>query len=68
MGSRDLEKEYDPTQWSQRYTDPKELLASHVEFGNQGEHFEVKIYRKLMSFSCVRFKCPMEIVTQSTAC
>ncbi|KAG5677521.1 hypothetical protein PVAND_007276 [Polypedilum vanderplanki] len=34
MTSRDLEKEYDPTQWSQRIKDPKELLASHIEYGN----------------------------------
>lgn len=33
--SRDLEKEYDPTQWSERIKDPKELLASHVEFGKK---------------------------------
>jgi hypothetical protein len=35
--SRDLEKEYDPTQWSERIKDPKELLASHVEFGKTGK-------------------------------
>lgn len=33
----DLDKEFDPTQWSTRITDPKELLAKHVEFGNKGE-------------------------------
>jgi hypothetical protein len=37
MTSRDLEKEYDPTQWSSRITNPKELLATHVEFGNRGK-------------------------------
>lgn len=37
MASRDLEKEYDPTQWSSRIKDPKELLKSHVEFGNTGK-------------------------------
>jgi len=37
MSSVDLEKEFDPTQWSTRITDPKELLANHVEFGNRGE-------------------------------
>lgn len=37
MASRDLEKEFDPTQWSSRFDEPKELLQSHVEFGNQGE-------------------------------
>lgn len=37
MASRDLEKEYDPTQWSTRITDPKKLLESHVEFGNRGK-------------------------------
>lgn len=37
MASRDLEKEFDPTQWSQRITDPKKLLENHVEFGNRGE-------------------------------
>lgn len=37
MASRDLEKEYDVTQWSTRITDPKKLLDSHVEFGNRGE-------------------------------
>jgi len=35
MASRDLEKEYDPTQWSSRITNPKELRESHVEFGNR---------------------------------
>lgn len=35
MASRDLEKEFDPTQWSTRFTNAKELLASHVEFGNR---------------------------------
>jgi hypothetical protein len=38
MASRDLEKEFDPTQCSKRIADPKELLASHVEFGNRGEN------------------------------
>lgn len=33
--TRDLEKEYDPTQWSKRFDDPKALLASHVEFGRK---------------------------------
>lgn len=37
MAGRDLEKEYDPTQWSSRIADPKELRQSHVEFGNRGE-------------------------------
>lgn len=37
MASRDLEKEFDPKQWSTRFTDPKKLLDSHVEFGNRGE-------------------------------
>jgi hypothetical protein len=37
MSTLDLEKEFDPTQWSTRITDPKELLANHVEFGNRGE-------------------------------
>jgi hypothetical protein len=37
MASRDLEKEFDPTQWSTRIGDPKKLLESHVEFGNRGE-------------------------------
>lgn len=35
MASRDLEKEYDPTQWTKRFDNPKELLQSHVDFGNQ---------------------------------
>jgi hypothetical protein len=35
--TRDLEKEFDPTQWSKRITNPQELLASHVEFGRKGE-------------------------------
>jgi hypothetical protein len=37
MASRDLEKEFDPTQWSSRFSDPKKLLESHVEFGNRGD-------------------------------
>lgn len=37
MASRDLEKEFDARQWSTRITDPKELLANHIEFGNRGE-------------------------------
>lgn len=36
MASRDLEKEFDPTQWSNQNVEPKELLANHVEFGNRG--------------------------------
>lgn len=36
MASRDLEKEFDPTQWSSRIIDPKLLLETHVEFGNRG--------------------------------
>lgn len=36
MTSRDLEKEYDPAQWSQRIKDPKELLENHIEYGNTG--------------------------------
>lgn len=35
MASRDLEKEFDPTQWSTRITDPKALLENHREFGNR---------------------------------
>lgn len=38
MAPRDLEKEYDPTQWTKRFDDPKELLESHKDFGNQGEY------------------------------
>lgn len=38
MASRDIEKEYDPRLWSSRITDPKELLESHVEFGNRGKY------------------------------
>lgn len=36
MASRDLEKEFDPRLWSSRFSDPKELLQNHVEFGNTG--------------------------------
>lgn len=43
MSSRDLEKEYDPTQWSQRITDSKKLLQSHVEFGNTGGYYIIVI-------------------------
>lgn len=32
--SRDLEKEYDATQWSQRITDPVELLQAHDDYSN----------------------------------
>ncbi|KAL7047430.1 hypothetical protein ACKWTF_002903 [Chironomus riparius] len=34
MSSRDLEKEYDTTQWSQRITDPVELLQAHDDYSN----------------------------------
>lgn len=36
--SRDLEKEFDTKQWSSRITDPKELKANHVDFGNRGDN------------------------------
>lgn len=36
MASRDLEKEFDPTRWSSRFKDSKELLKNHLEFGNTG--------------------------------
>lgn len=42
MASRDLEKEFDPTQWSSRIKDSKELLESHVEFGNTGKSLILK--------------------------
>jgi arylformamidase len=35
MSSRDLEKEYDTTQWSQRITDPVELLRAHDDYSNK---------------------------------
>lgn len=51
MASRDLEKEYDPTQWSKRISDPKKLLESHVEFGNRGElHRDRETLPSLMNF------------------
>lgn len=43
MASRDFEKEFDPTQWSSRIKDSKELLASHLEFGNTGKLIKFKI-------------------------
>jgi hypothetical protein len=36
MTSRDLEKEFDATQWSKRNADAKELLQNHIEYGNTG--------------------------------
>jgi hypothetical protein len=38
MASRDFEQEYDPRLWSSRFSDPQELLESHVEFGNRGRY------------------------------
>ncbi|CRL06829.1 CLUMA_CG019545, isoform A [Clunio marinus] len=35
MASRDLEKEYDPREWTTRFGSAKELLDNHVEFGNK---------------------------------
>lgn len=42
MSSRDLEKEYDATQWSQRITDPVELLQAHDDYSNTGDKFTRK--------------------------
>lgn len=35
--TRDLEKEFNPSQWSKRILNPQEFLANHVEFGRNGE-------------------------------
>ena len=50
MSSRDLEKEYDATQWSQRITDPVELLQSHDEYSNTGDLFADNLHKKLEKF------------------
>lgn len=38
---RDLEKEYDPTQWTKRFECSKELLINHVAFGNRGNYSSI---------------------------
>lgn len=66
MASRDIEKEYDPTQWSSRFTDPKELLKNHVEFGNTGKIREIdKKRKKIIEKLLLQF--PIRIDTQLTA-
>ena len=63
--SRDLEKEFDPTQWSKRITDPKELLKNHVALGNTGELCVAQI-SEISEISDCQF--PTAIVMQSSAC
>ena len=47
MSSRDLEKEYDATQWSQRITDPVELLQAHDDYSNTGDEFADNLHKNL---------------------
>lgn len=72
MTSRDIEKEFDPTQWSTRITDSKELLANHVEFGKRGKSltrmFFSDSFNHAQFSSILFFQFLMGIVTQSTAC
>lgn len=47
MSSRDLEKEYDATQWSQRITDPVELLQAHDDYSNTGDELADILHNNL---------------------
>lgn len=36
MSVRDLEKEYSPSQWTQRFKTGDEVLQNHLEFAKKG--------------------------------